>query len=111
MFIGQIMIRDGGDMISYLDQRLEEIRRSNKTATGIIVSTAVRKELSLACQKVMGMPPNPNELINRFRDILLIEDGDTPERLEVICGRGAVPPVEGDPFRLGAGSAIRRLGS
>lgn len=110
MFIGQLLIKDGGDMISYLDQRLAEITRENKTATGIVISTAVRKELSRACQKVMGMPPNDSEMINRFRGVLLIEDGDTPDRLEVICGRGAISPVEGDPFNFGRGSGLRRIG-
>lgn len=98
MLVEGILIHDGGDMISYLDQKLQQIARENKSVTGIIVSTEVRRALSVACQKVMGHTPDPNETINKFRDVLLIEDGETPDRLEVVYGPRVIPPIESNPF-------------
>ena len=63
------VISDGMSMISYLDRKLQEIVNTDKVATGIIVSTAVRKELSRACQHAMGVRKD-NEIINRYRNVL-----------------------------------------
>ena len=107
MFVGQILIRDGGDMISYLDQKLQELASQKKVATGIIVSTDVRRELSRACQKVMGQRLDDFETVNRFRNVLLIEDGENKERLEVICGTAVMPPVEGNIFGAASKKPVR----
>lgn len=98
MLLDGILIHDGGDMVSYLDRKLQEIGAVGKMVSGIIVSTDVRKALSLACQRAMGHTPDPDEIINKFRDILLIEDGETPDRLEIVYGPGVVPPLETSPF-------------
>lgn len=98
MLMDGVLIHDGGDMVSYLDQKLQGIAADGKTVSGIIVSTDVRKALSQACMRIMGHKPDPNETINKFRDILLIEDGETPDRLEIVYGPRVVPPVEGTPF-------------
>jgi len=92
------LIKDGMDMISYLDRKLQEIAASNKVATGIVIGSHARKALTEACQKVMGQVIKPMETVNRFRNILIIEDGDHPDRLELICGIGVVSPVEGNAF-------------
>lgn len=94
MLVDGEIIKDGMDMVSYLDRKLHEIAASGKIVTGIIVSTEVRKTLSVACQKMMGQSPNPEETVNRFRNVLLIEDGENENRLEIVYGPKAVAPVE-----------------
>jgi len=98
MLIEGELIRDGMDMISYLDRKLQEVAVSNKLATGIVIGSHARKALTEACQKMMGQTLKVMETVNRFRNVLLIEDGDHPDRLEVICGVGVVVPVEGNAF-------------
>jgi len=96
MLIDGELIKDGADMISYLDRKLQQNVHEKKITTGIIVGKRVRLELTTACQKVMGqMVAKPDMTVNRFRNVLLIEDGDHPDRLEVIAGVNAVLPVEG----------------
>lgn len=94
---GEIIV-DGMGMISYLDRRLNEISGRNKLATGIVIGSRARKALTEACQKTMGQAIKPMETVNRFRNVLLIEDGEQPDRLEVVCGTGVVVPVEGNAF-------------
>ena len=98
MLVDGKILSDGMDMIGYLDEKLHTMVAEGKVSTGIIISSAVRKELAEACQKTMGMKSNPSETVNRYRGVLLIEDGDNSDRLEVVGGRGIVAPVEGDPF-------------
>ena len=98
MLVDGELIKDGMGMISYLDRKLQEVAASNKMATGIIIGSHARKALTEACQKVMGQAIKAMETINRFRNVLLIEDGDHPDRLEVVCGVGVVVPVEGNAF-------------
>ena len=92
------LIKDGMDMISYLDRKLQEIAAKNKIVTGIVIGSHARKALTEACQRVMGQVIKPVETINRFRNILLVEDGEHPDRMEVICGIEVVAPVEGNAF-------------
>lgn len=95
MLIEGEIIKDGMDMVSYLDRKLEQIRVANKIATGIIIGTRARKELSKACQHILGQNPKEDITINRFRNVLLIEDGENGDRLEVVFGAAPVLPVEG----------------
>ena len=99
MLIDGEILTDGGDMISYLDRKLQEVASEGKITTGIVLSSEVRKELTRACQTSMGMKSNSLETINRFRNVLLIEDGENEDRLEVIVGYQAVAPMEGNAFR------------
>lgn len=107
MLVDGEIIKDGMDMVRYLDRRLQEIAAEEKTVTGIIVSTEVRKALSVACQKVMGQSPNEEETVNRYRGVLLIEDGETKDRIEIVYGPEAVRPIErevlGNLGRVGRG--------
>ena len=98
MLVDGMIIQDGADMIRYLDRKLVENASNNLVTTAIVLSSDVRKELTKACQKVMGQTFTKEETIIRFRNILLVEDGLTSERLEVVAGPSAVAPVEGEPF-------------
>lgn len=98
MLIDGEIIRDGAGIVRYLDRRLNEVMSEGKAPTGIIISTPLRKELTRACQNIMGKTYDPVETVNRFRNVLLIEDGESEERLEVVCGKKVKPPVEGNPF-------------
>jgi hypothetical protein len=98
MLVDGVLIHNGMDMVAYLDSKLQELGASGYTVTAIIASTEVRKELSSTCQRIMGIAPNSEELIARYRDVIIVEDGQSPDRLEVVCGRGALPPVEASPF-------------
>jgi len=95
MLIDDEIINDGADMISYLDRKLQQNAQERNITTGIIVGTRVRLELTRACQKVMGQVGKPDMTVNRFRNILLIEDGNNLDRLEVIYGVKVVMPAEG----------------
>ena len=94
------IITDGMSMISYLDRKLQDIVHSKKVATGIIIGSNTRKELTEACQKTMGQAFKEEETVNKFRNVLLIEDGENLNRLEVISGYDAVIPVEGNTFNF-----------
>jgi hypothetical protein len=94
MLVDGELIRDGKDMVLYLDRRLGEIRAQGKLATGIVIGTRARKELSRACQTIMGQPPKDEEIINRYRNVLLIEDGENVDRIEIIFGKSPILPVE-----------------
>lgn len=99
MLVDGEILTDGMDVIRYLDRRLQETADKRKVVTGIIIGTEIRKELTKACQHVMSTPDNPSETINRFMNVLLIEDGMNPTRLEVVVSdRGALKPIEGNAF-------------
>ncbi len=98
MLVDGELIKDGMGMISYLDRKLQEVAVSHKVVTGIIIGSHARKALTEACQKVMGQEVKAIETVNRFRNILLVEDGEHPDRLEVVCGVDVVVPVEGNAF-------------
>ena len=99
MLIDGIILKDGMDMVGYLDEKMAKAANNKRTVTGIIISTAAREELSKACRNIMGVKAGVEETINKFRGALLIEDADNENRLEVIMG--TVAPVEtGDPFAL-----------
>lgn len=98
MLLDGEIIKDGSGIVRYLDRRLQEIHAQNKSVTGIVISTKLRMELSRACQSIMGKQYDPVETVNRFRDILLIEDGESEDRLEIIYGPRAIPPFEGNRF-------------
>jgi hypothetical protein len=98
MLVDGHLINEGMDIIRYLDWKLEEIAKTELVVTGIIIGSSARIELTKACQKVMGQPDNPEETVNRFRNILLIEDGNNKDRIEVVSGMNAVRPQEGNPF-------------
>ncbi len=95
MLIDGEIINDGADMISYLDRKLQKNAQERNITTGIIVGTRVRLELTKACQKVMGQAGKPEMTVNRFRNVLLIEDRNNLDRLEVIHGVNVVMPAEG----------------
>jgi hypothetical protein len=98
MIIDGEILMDGMGMISYLDRKLQQNVSEGLVTTGIIISSAVRKELTRACQRTLNMTPNHIETVNRFRNVLLIEDGMNEDRLEVVSGRGIVVPQEGNAF-------------
>ncbi len=97
------IITDGVDLISYLDAELDDIRNMGHTSTGIIIGTIARKYLSDACQKVMGQKLHKDITVNKYRGLLLIEDGVNAERLEVIHALAPTIPVEGNPFAFSKG--------
>ena len=92
--------KDGMSMISYLDRKLQEIVGMKKVVTGIIIGSHTRKALTEACQKTMGQSSKTEETVNKFRGVLLIEDGDHTDRLEVISGYDVVMPVDSGPLNL-----------
>jgi hypothetical protein len=100
------IITDGMDLIAYLDTKLDEITAIGHTSTGIIIGTVARRHLSDACQKVMGQKLTKEITVNKFRGLLLIEDGVNPERMEVIHAEAPTMPVEGNPFKTG----LKRIG-
>ena len=94
------IIKDGMGMISYLDRKLQEIVGMKKVATGIVIGSHARKALTEACQKTMGQSLKMEETVNKFRGVLLIEDGEHVDRLEVISGYDVIMPVESGPLNL-----------
>ncbi len=102
MLVEGEIIKDGMSMISYLDRKLQEIVGKRKVATGIVIGSHTRKALTEACQKTMGQKFKSEETVNKFRGVLLIEDGEHSDRLEVISGyeHEVVAPVESGPLNL-----------
>ena len=100
MLVEGEIIKDGMSMISYLDRKLQEIAGKQKVATGIVIGSRTREALTEACQKTMGQKFKSEETVNKFRGVLLIEDGEHSDRLEVISGYGVVVPVESGPLNL-----------
>lgn len=98
MLINGLVIADGAGVVRYLENRLQEIKAQNKTVSGIIISSNVRNELTRACQRIAGKTYDAVETVNRFLGVMLIEDGETKDRLEVVYGPKVVPPVEVNPF-------------
>ena len=98
MLIDGIVMKDGMDIVAYLDQKLSDIQKDGKTVTGIIIGSNARIALSRACQQVLGMPLKDEETVNRFRGALLIEDGEDKYRLEIVSGVSPTVPLEGDAF-------------
>ena len=96
---GEIIV-DGMGMISYLDRKLKEVVGMHKAATGIVIGSHARKALTNACQKTMGQSLKMEETVNKFRGVLLIEDGEHVDRLEVISGYDVIVPVESGPLNL-----------
>lgn len=88
------LINDGMGIIRYLDRTLAEVDAAGKVATGIVIGTVMRTALTEACQKTLGMAPKKTETVNRYHNVLLIEDGNHVDRLEVISGKNPVLPVE-----------------
>jgi hypothetical protein len=56
--------------------------------------------------KVMNQEIKDEVTVNRFRGVLLIEDGMNEDRVEVIHAESPVMPVEGNPFLRG----LKRVG-
>ena len=99
MLVDGIILKDGMDIVAYLDEKMAEAANEKRTVTGIIISTVIRADLSKACRKILSVKGGVEETVNKFRGALLIEDADNENRLEVIMG--TVAPVEtGDPFAL-----------
>ena len=98
--VENVIITDGLSMIAYLDRKFAEVIASNKMVTGIVIGSKSRKLLTEACQKTMGMALKVEETVNRFHGALLIEDGNNPERLEVISGVHITVPIERSPITL-----------
>lgn len=98
MVINGLVISDGAGVVRYLESRLQEIKAQNKLVSGIIISTNVRNELTKACQRIAGKTYDSAETVNRFLGVMLIEDGESRDRLEVVYGPKVVPPVEVNPF-------------
>jgi hypothetical protein len=92
------IISTGHDLIAYLDSKFAGLREKGFTVTGIVIGSAMRKELTKECQRVMGQPMKEEETVNRFRGALLIEDGNDLKRVEVISARAPVLPVGTDAF-------------
>ncbi len=107
MLLDGRIITDGVEIIGYLDEKLEAVRKANHTATGIIIGSRARKFLSEACMRVMEQDLKDKEdvTVNRFRGVLLIEDGVNEDRVEVIHGKAPIKPVEGNPF-----AQLKRVG-
>jgi len=100
------IISDGMDLIAYLDTKIDEIASIGHSSTGIIIGTKARGYLSEACQKVMGQKMSKEITVNKFRGLLLIEDGVNPERMEVVHAESPTMPMEGNPFQRG----LKRIG-
>ena len=98
MLVDGEIIKDGSGMIRYLDRKLGEIAAQGKTASAIVISTELRLELTRACQAVVNKRYDPVETVNKYRGVMLIEDGESEGRLEVIYGPRVTPPVELSPF-------------
>lgn len=110
MYVDGVIITSGTEIVGYLDKKLTEIKKQGHTGTGIIIGTKARKMLTDACQKIMGQPHKNEITVNKYRGLLLIEDGVNPERVEIIHAVAPVLPVEGSPFdSFGKGSSFSRL--
>ena len=101
MLLNGRIISDGVELISYLDTELMHLKELNHTATGIVIGSSARKYLDKACKKVMGHKDDADLTVNKFRNVLLIEDGVNLDRLEIIHAKAPVSPVEGNPFSPG----------
>jgi hypothetical protein len=95
-----VVINDGMEIISYLDKVLQENSAAKKTTTGIILGSRARVKLTQACKHVMGESNLNDEVtINRFKNVLIVEDGNDIDRIEVISG-GVAPIMESQsPFK------------
>ena len=110
MHINGVVITNGMEIVGYLDKQLTAIKSQGHTGTGIIIGTKARKMLTDACQKLMGQPRKEEETVNKFRGLLLIEDGVNLERVEIIHAVAPVLPVEGGPFdSFGKGNHLPQL--
>lgn len=98
MVVNRKIILDGLEMVSYLDSELIRLKKMKRTATGIVIGSTARKHLDKACKKIMGHAENADLTVNKFRGVLLIEDGLNLERLEIIHAEAPAMPVEGNPF-------------
>lgn len=98
MLIDGLIIKDGMDMVGYLDGVMSQATSAGESVSGIIISSNLRTELTRACHKIMNVRGKEDETVNRFRGALLIEDGANADRLEVIKGRDITMPVDTSSF-------------
>lgn len=101
MLLDGRIISDGDGIIAYLDQEMFNAQQKNLMVTAIVIGTRARLHLTAACQRVMQQLSKPDTTVNRYRGALLIEDGRSPDRVEVIAGEAPTMPVVDDVFRRG----------
>ena len=101
MLLDGRIVSDGEGIIAYLDQEMLAAQKSNLTVTAIVIGTRARTHLSSACQRVMNQPIKSEMTVNRYRGALLIEDGRSPDRVEIIAATAPTLPVVDDVFRRG----------
>lgn len=94
------VLRTGKDIVAYLDEEVMRIRQENRAVTGIVIGSEARRLLTVTCQELMNQPRKDDIAVNRFRGVLLIEDGVNPGRVEVIHAKNPVMPVDSGPLNL-----------
>lgn len=100
MLVEGRVLKEGRDIVGYLDEKLHDLLSKGYMATGIVIGTQARSELSKACQEILGQKAKDDMTVNRFRNALLIEDGQSPWRVEIIFAKNPTLPVEGQPLNL-----------
>ena len=95
---------EGRDLVTYLITEIDRVYAVRKVVTGIVVGSAVRRMLTRECYRALGQEDRGDSVVNRFRGILLIEDGVNPERVElIIAPLNTVLPLEGSMLLRGRG--------
>ena len=90
----------GKDIVAFLDRSMHDLRASGEVVTGIVIGSQARRELSRMCQEIMGQSVKEDITVNRFRDALLIDDGEHPTRVEIIHAKRPVLPRDLRSFTL-----------